>query len=82
MGETILTNLTAAVKKEATKRRKQGLTYCRPEMKGRGRAAKIEGSRCEKCGFRIRGGNHAEGFHHCIAKMNKTPGSTKPRKII
>ena len=76
MGENVL------VKKEVVKRSRQGLTYCRPEMKGCGRAAKTEGSRCGECGFRIRGSNHAEGSHHCVAKENKTPGSTKPRKRI
>jgi len=82
MGETTLTNLNVVVKKEVVRRRKHGLTYCRPERKGIGRAAKIEGSRCRECGFRIRGNNHENGFHHETAILNETPGSTKPRKRI
>lgn len=53
---------------EVTKTKKfkkdQGLTYCRPEKKGMGRASRTSDKWCIECGKRKRGDNHNEGSHH------------------
>jgi hypothetical protein len=42
----------------------QGLTYCRPDKKGMGRASKTSEKWCSECGHKRRGINHDQGTHH------------------
>lgn len=42
----------------------QGLTFCRPEMKGKGLCARTSQKRCQDCGLMMRGKNHKNGIHH------------------
>lgn len=46
------------------KEKKQGLTYCRPEYKGKPQKGKTSLRYCCACGMRVRGDNHYEGSHH------------------
>lgn len=43
----------------------RGLTYCRSEMKGKGRAARTSAKYCPDCGLKVRGPNHLSGGH-CV----------------
>lgn len=42
----------------------QGLTYCRPEMKGKPLQGRTSKRYCPVCKLKIRGSNHKEGQHH------------------
>jgi len=42
----------------------KGLTYCRREMKGKGKAQRRSDKYCIKCKFKIRTKGHNEGSHH------------------
>jgi len=48
----------------------QGLTYCRPEKKGKGSLGRTSDKWCS-CGFKRRGPNHDCGNHHKGIKMNR-----------
>ncbi len=48
----------------------RGPLFCRKEMKGKGPAGKTSPRYCPECKHKIRGPNHAEGFHH------KNPGQS------
>lgn len=45
----------------------QGLTYCRSEKKGIGKAIQTSAKYCKVCGFHNRGPNHIFGSHHQTA---------------
>lgn len=47
-----------------------GLTYCRPDHKGKGMPARTSPKWCT-CGYHRRGANHDSGTHHKIAMRNK-----------
>ena len=47
----------------------QGLTYCRPDFKAPNAQKQ---NRCDKCGFKNRGGgHHEESAHHKIGKAGR-----------
>jgi len=48
-----------------------GSLYCRPEKRGKPLLGKTSGKYCPKCGFKVRGSNHAQGKHH-IRGVNKS----------
>ncbi len=50
-------------------RKNQGLTYCRSEKRGQGKAPRTSGKYCTVCNCRIRGENHEEGTHHNGVKV-------------
>jgi hypothetical protein len=53
--------------------RNQGLTYCRKEKHGIGRATRTSKKYCSICNQKIRGINHEQGKFHVqrVAKLEK-----------
>lgn len=45
-------------------KKEKGLTFCRKEMKGRGKATRTSKKYCPDCKLKIRGKNHEQGNHH------------------
>ena len=48
----------------------QGLTYCRPDHKGVGKAGRTSNKYCKACSHKIRGKNHVHGKQHQKACIN------------
>lgn len=44
--------------------KEQGLTYCRPEMRGQPPTKQTSPRWCPVCNHKIRGKNHETGSHH------------------
>jgi len=61
------------VTKDATRRKFQGLTYCRLEKQCIDRKAKTSKKCCKVCGHKKHGKNHNEGSHHknAVKKIKK-----------
>ena len=59
-------------REELEKRKYQGITYCRPEIKAKIKGLKQRTSKryCPECKMKIRGKNHQNGEHH-KAKIKK-----------
>jgi hypothetical protein len=55
---------------ERTQYSQHGITYCRREMKGKGRPARTSPKWCE-CGHKRHGANHDEGSHHKLGMHKK-----------
>ena len=49
----------------------QGLTFCRREMKGKGRTGRTSEKYCAVCKMRKRSDGHDEGTHHQRAEKGK-----------
>lgn len=49
---------------DSKNKKDQGLTFCRADKKGMGKANKTSEKWCPECGYKKRGDNHNEGSHH------------------